>query len=108
LSFTGRHKEAIPEAKRAQELDPLSSYINARAGMAFQMAGLYDKAIEELQMALTLNPHFFFTHLNLGAAYFAKSMFRGNNELKMELIFQTEPNGSNRSWTWLLSNCGCR
>ena len=28
--------------------------------MAFQMAGLYDKAIEELQMALTLNPHFFF------------------------------------------------
>ena len=76
LSFTGRHKEAIPEAKRAQELDPLSSYINARAGMAFQMAGLYDKAIEELQMALTLNPHFFFTHLNLGAAYFAKSMYR--------------------------------
>ena len=59
LSFTGRHKEAIPEAKRAEELDPLSSYINARAGMAFQMAGLYDKAIEELQMALTLNPHFF-------------------------------------------------
>jgi adenylate cyclase len=76
LSFTGRHKEAIPEAKRAQELDPLSSYINARAGMAFQMAGLYDNAIEELQMALTLNPHFFFTHLNLGAAYLAKSMFR--------------------------------
>jgi adenylate cyclase len=84
LSFTGRHKEAIPEAKRAQELDPLSSYINARAGMAFEMAGLYDKAIEEYQMALTLNPHFFFTHLNLGCAYLAKSMFReAIDELKM-------------------------
>jgi adenylate cyclase len=84
LSFTGRHKEAIPEAKRAQELDPLSSYINARAGMAFQMAGLYDKAIEELQMALTLNPHFFFTHLILGCAYLAKSMFReAVDEFKM-------------------------
>ena len=29
LSYMGRHEEAIYEAKRAQELDPLSVYINA-------------------------------------------------------------------------------
>ena len=32
LIFTGRHEEAISEAKRAQQLDPLSIYINTYTG----------------------------------------------------------------------------
>jgi TolB-like protein/Tfp pilus assembly protein PilF len=76
LSYMGRHEEAIFEAKRAQELDPLSVYINAYTGLAFESAGQPDKAIEEYNMNLEINPNYFLTHLHLAMAYFVKSMFK--------------------------------
>ena len=70
LTFTGRHEEAINEAKRAQELDPLSCYINTRTGEAFHYAGKIDQAIEEYLMTLTINPDYYLAHSQLGRAYF--------------------------------------
>jgi len=76
LILTERHEEAIAEAKRAQELDPLSSYINTwGVGLAFFNAYQYDRAIEELRMTLTINPNYFLAHWFIGAAYLGKSMF---------------------------------
>jgi adenylate cyclase len=75
LTITGRHEEAITEAKRAQELDPLSAYINTRVGQIFFYAGQLERAIEELQMTLTMNPSYYFAHFELGVAYLLKSMF---------------------------------
>jgi len=75
LTFTGRHDEAIFEAKRAQVIDPLSGYINTRTGEAFHYAGQYDRAIEEYRMTLTINPNYYLAHLQLGRAYlFSKGM----------------------------------
>ncbi len=74
LTFTGRHQEAIAEAKRAHELDPLSVYINTYLGVAFTWGGQYDRAIEEYQMSLAINPNYFLTHFHLGNAYFSKRM----------------------------------
>jgi tetratricopeptide (TPR) repeat protein len=76
LSLLGRHEEAISEAKRAQELDPLSVYINTSAGSAFSSAGQYDRAIEELQMTLTMNTDYYLAHFFLGVVYSAKEMFK--------------------------------
>jgi len=70
LTFTGRHEEAIYEAKWAQELDPLSCYINTRTGEAFHYAGKIDQAIEEYLMTLTINSNYYLAHGQLGRAYF--------------------------------------
>lgn len=72
LAITGRYEEAIYEAKRAEELDPLSGFANA--GSTFYMAGQYDRAIEELKMNLIINPKYYQTHMYLGLAYLAKEM----------------------------------
>ncbi|MDH5384257.1 MAG: tetratricopeptide repeat protein, partial [Candidatus Aminicenantes bacterium] len=74
LTITKRNDEAIIEAKRAQELDPLSSIINSNAGTALFYAGRYDEAIEVLKMTITLNPSFFHAHYMLGLAYRDLSM----------------------------------
>jgi adenylate cyclase len=62
LTCTGRHKEAIREAKRAQELDPLSSYINSYVGSAYYYGSQFDRAIEECQMVISINPNYYIAH----------------------------------------------
>jgi len=74
LAFTERFEEAIAEAKRAQELDPLSSWINTHVGNIYTIAGQYDRAIEELQMSLVLDPDYWLTHHFFGLAYVGKFM----------------------------------
>ena len=74
LTFTERNEEAIAEAKRSQELDPLSSYINSLVGHTLHFAGQYDEAIEVLRMTIMMNPNYFFSHLALGRVYLQKSM----------------------------------
>jgi adenylate cyclase len=76
LTFTGRHDEAILEAKRAQELDPLSVYIKTYTGVAFTWSGQFDKAMEEYHMSLAINSDYFLTHFHLGNLYFVKRMIK--------------------------------
>ncbi len=76
LTFSRLHEEAIFEAKRAQELDPLSIYINTYTGFAFDYAGQYDNAINEYRKALAINPNYFITHYHLGRAYSGKGMIK--------------------------------
>jgi adenylate cyclase len=80
LTFTGRHEEAIYEAKQAQQLDPLSIFINTYTGTVFDYTGLRDNAIEVLQMTLSINPDFFIIHYHLGRAYAAKGMIKESIE----------------------------
>jgi tetratricopeptide (TPR) repeat protein len=74
LSLIQRHDTAIVEAKQAQELDPLSDIVNTHVGFVCIWGSRYDKAIEELQTTLTMNPNFYLAHYYLGLAYRAKSM----------------------------------
>jgi TolB-like protein/Tfp pilus assembly protein PilF len=74
LAFTERFEEAILEAKRAQELDPLSSWINTHKGFIHSIAGQYDRAIKELQMTLVMDPDYWLAHHWLGDAYVGKFM----------------------------------
>ena len=76
LSIIGRHEEAIYEAKRAQELDPFSGYVNTLAGVTYIFAGQIEKSIEEFHKSLTINPNYFMTHFELGLYYLLKSMFK--------------------------------
>jgi TolB-like protein/lipoprotein NlpI len=75
LFSTARFEEAIREAEKALELDPLSLIINRNLGSNYLAAGHYDQAIEALQKTLEMEPNFPRTHLFLGVAYFQQSKY---------------------------------
>jgi TolB-like protein/Tfp pilus assembly protein PilF len=68
LTALGRFDEAIAEAKRAIELDPLSPIINADLGQNLYCARRYDEAIAQLRKTLEIDPTFYYAHSNLGIA----------------------------------------
>ncbi len=75
LAPTGRLEEALTEARRAQELDPLSPVFNAFVGATLLFARRYDAAIEECRKTIDLYPEFGVGHWYLGRAYLQKGLF---------------------------------
>jgi serine/threonine protein kinase/Flp pilus assembly protein TadD len=75
LANMGRHDEAIREARRAQELDPLTLVVNMTPAATLYLARRYDQAIEELQKVLDMDANFLPAHSILGAAYEQKGMY---------------------------------
>jgi serine/threonine-protein kinase len=66
LSLTGRHEEAIAEAKRAAELDPLSPTINTNLAKIYYVARRYEEARRTLQGIGEVSPDFFWVQYFLG------------------------------------------
>jgi serine/threonine protein kinase/tetratricopeptide (TPR) repeat protein len=69
LSTLSRHEEAIAEAKRALDLDPLSLIIQANLGGRYLRAGRYAEAIQECQKALDMDSSFVIGHDCVGFGY---------------------------------------
>jgi TolB-like protein/Tfp pilus assembly protein PilF len=94
LSDLGRHDEALVEARRAVELDPVFFLFSALEGMFLHHARRDDEALAQLQKTLQLDPTFWVTHLTLGKVYIqqrkypeaieaftkARDLSRGNSE----------------------------
>ena len=72
LAALGRFAEAIREAKRAQELDPLGDDINTNTGWVFYFARNYDEAIKQYRGVIETNPNYFRSHRLLGTSYLQK------------------------------------
>ena len=68
LTIRGRFQEAVIEAKRALELDPLALSLNAFMAMTYYFAREYDRAIEHGSRTIDLDPHFFPGYFYLGIA----------------------------------------
>jgi serine/threonine-protein kinase len=66
LSNTGRHAEAMAEARRALELDPLSPLVASIASSYAASAGDVAEAQRLAGKALALDPNFWIAHLTLG------------------------------------------
>jgi TolB-like protein/Flp pilus assembly protein TadD len=75
LVAMGRFDEAIAEAKRAEELEPLSFISNSHLGWIFYLAGRYDEAIQHCKRLLDVDPNFFPARRYLGLAYEQKGMY---------------------------------
>ena len=58
----GRMSEAIAENQRALELDPLSLPINNFMGMTYTFAGDYEKAYQQFQHTIAMDPTFPLAH----------------------------------------------
>lgn len=66
LSALGRHAEAIREARRAQELDPIWLLTNCIVGIVYCYARQFGTAEEQFRKALELDPNFAFAHWLFG------------------------------------------
>ena len=66
LAALSRFDEAVAESKRAVELDPLSTVINADLGGTFAYAHRYGEAVTQLRKTLQIDPTDFYTHFLLG------------------------------------------
>jgi DNA-binding winged helix-turn-helix (wHTH) protein/TolB-like protein/Tfp pilus assembly protein PilF len=71
-----RFDEAIAEAKRTQELEPLSFIASSHLGWIYYLAGRNDEAIEQCTRILELDPNFFPARRYLGLAYEQKGMYQ--------------------------------
>ena len=75
LPIMGRGDEAIAEAKRGLQTDPLSTGLNGNLGSVFVFTHQWDKAIEQLHTSIDLDPNYWFDHYFLGRAYQQKGRF---------------------------------
>jgi serine/threonine protein kinase/lipoprotein NlpI len=66
LSALGRHTEAIQEATRALESDPVALLVNGVAGLIYCFARQFEAAEEQLHKTLQLDSNFMFAHWILG------------------------------------------
>jgi TolB-like protein len=66
LAVTGRHEEAIAEAKRAAGLDPLSPTVSTHMGRIYYVARRYKEARRTLEGIGEVSPSFFWARYFLG------------------------------------------
>ncbi len=76
LADLGRFDEALAEAKRAQELDPLSLIINRDLGQVLYYARRYDQGIEQLRKTLAMDPNFKPARVTLQSVYEQEGMYK--------------------------------
>jgi serine/threonine-protein kinase len=75
LSAMGRSDEALAEARRAWELDPLSLIINAQLCQAHYYAGRFEETATAARKVLEMEPGFAVGHFWLGVASAAQGSF---------------------------------
>ena len=68
LATQGRFAEALAEARRAQELDPLAFIMGTTVGDVLFFARRYDEAIAQLRATSEMEPSFVPAHNDLGRA----------------------------------------
>lgn len=69
MSVRGQHSEALVEAKKALDLDPLNLMIGTWVGLRYYLARKYEAAIEQSPNTVELDSNFAAAHLLLGESY---------------------------------------
>ncbi|MEP6944677.1 MAG: winged helix-turn-helix domain-containing protein [Acidobacteriota bacterium] len=75
LESAGRFDEARSEAKRAQEIDPLSAMFGTEVGFTYYFERRYDEAIEQFDETLNLEPQWADAYQYLGQSFEQKRMY---------------------------------
>jgi len=76
LNLQRRHDEAVIQARKVQEFDPVSGISHIHLGHRLWQARRYDEAIEEFQKWLLIEPNDWFVHHHLSQVYLEKSMIK--------------------------------
>ncbi|MGB9072483.1 MAG: protein kinase [Terriglobales bacterium] len=75
LSEMGRHEDAVVQARRALDIDPLSSAINTNLGEVLYQARRYDEAERVLSKFIEMEPRFWPAYYSAGRAYVQNGQF---------------------------------
>jgi len=111
LGGRGRFEEAIPLLKRAQQLDPLVLGFRASAAQLFSAADRYDEAIQELEMALALNPNFQMAYTVFPQVYERQELYENAITAYQKILTKEEvagladayqTSGKEGYWRWML------
>ena len=112
----GREQEAFAEAKRAQQLDPLSPIITFNVGDVYNLARQYDEGIATCKKLANENPTFAVAHFCLAFAYWGKRMYSqaieewkifgqlSGNKNESEFASAMEKGFHSASWRGALTN----
>jgi len=84
LPALGRLDEAIAEARKARDLDPLSLPINENVGDMLYLARRYDLAIEQLRKTIELDPNYGVAHSTLAKVYEAQGKYAESLEERLK------------------------
>ena len=93
LSSTRHHREALQHINEAMRLDPLSLPNNAEVIRTLYYARDYDRAIEQSQKAMQLDPNYARTHFWLGRVYSQKGRHR-EAIMASDKILETMPDSN--------------
>ena len=74
LALLGRHKEALLEMRKAENLDPLSLIINSDLAEFLLLTHSYDESVKQGRKMIEMDPTFAIGHNQLGDAYLLKQM----------------------------------
>ena len=90
----GKADKAIPEFKKAIELDPDNASVHLNLAYAYDLQGSVEEAIGEYQWAIELGPENHLAHNNLGVLYDKKGLY---DEAigEFDKALQIEPSDSN-------------
>lgn len=89
-------------AKRAVDLDPLSSAANQNLGFIFWTSGRFDESLEQSRKALEINPSHGFAQLIVAWSYAFKGMYQeaiSESEKAIKLRPEFDP--------WFQTSIGC-
>lgn len=99
LSILKRHDEAISEAQKAVQLDPLSPSVGLQGGIAYYLAGRFNEAADGFRKTLELNSTSISAHVWLGLAYLHKKQAQAAlAELQHAVEISRISPDKNQSW----------
>ncbi len=94
LSVLGRNDEAIAEARKAKELEPLSASVSAVTGMIFYFARQYLPAAKMFREALEMEPGFVLAHEGWGQLHLQQRAWKKAIKHLEEALRHTRFGGS--------------
>jgi serine/threonine-protein kinase len=100
LGITERADEALPQAKKALELDPFSLMNNWGAGWTYWMIGDYTHMREQAKKLIELEPNFYGGHLILGTENWTMGRYE-------DAVFELKLAVAHNNGAFTLSWLGC-
>ena len=86
LACRGFFEEAVVEARRAEQLDPLSAMASQQVGMMLYLARRYDESIAQFESTIELSPYYWFTYQRLAQELIATGEYERGIEVMQKGI----------------------
>jgi serine/threonine-protein kinase len=83
LACRGAVEEAVVEARRAEQLDPVSPMAGQQVGMMLYLARRYDESVAQFESTIELSPYYWFTYQRLAQELISTGEYeRGINVMR--------------------------